>query len=188
MAETVCPFCKEVIDDDSLFCDLCGNELMKCTSCGGFCKGKFCPRCGSKSVKASEEAGSSASVMKEAHSGPRPTTLPDAEKSSHEESLPTQPFTGPTRMVCREQGITIPLKNGAVIGRVIGDYVIQLSGLKYLSGTHARLDFDGSRWTITDLGSRNGTVVNGVQCTGAPMVLSKGSLINFARSYNFIVE
>src|SRR5580704_8710519 len=36
-----------------------------------------------------------------------------------------------------------------------------------VSRQHARIEFDGTRWVLTDLGSRNGTMVDGAFVTGS---------------------
>lgn len=80
----------------------------------------------------------------------------------------------------------LDLQNGALIGRTNGNYP-QLSVCDYLSRTHARIDFDGSRWTITDLGSTNGTMVNGFPCRpSAPF--GKGDTVRLGAYYDFVVE
>jgi len=37
-----CPSCKENIDDDSRYCDQCGERILVCSSCGRPGKGKRC--------------------------------------------------------------------------------------------------------------------------------------------------
>jgi len=37
-----CPSCKETIDDDSRYCDQCGEQIMVCSVCGRSGKGKRC--------------------------------------------------------------------------------------------------------------------------------------------------
>ena len=37
-----CPSCKEQIDDDSRYCDLCGEKILICSECGRPGKGKRC--------------------------------------------------------------------------------------------------------------------------------------------------
>ncbi len=50
----------------------------------------------------------------------------------------------------------------------------------YISNHHARLRFDGSAWWLEDLGSRNGTVVDGKRCLPyQPMAVRPGSNIQF---------
>ncbi len=48
------------------------------------------------------------------------------------------------------------------------DCTVQLTDTA-VSGRHCELSFDGSRWWITDLGSRNGTHVNGVPVKHRPL-------------------
>lgn len=210
MALDYCPLCKEEIDADSIFCDQCGSELRRCTNCGAFCKGNFCPKCGKPSVTASEYAAHSAKtdpqqpaasnpvqpqpvvvpvqpqpVVSTPEQPPRPTTVPDNNPVGYPATVPA---TMPSRMVCREYGIVLPLHPGAIIGRITGDYVHLLGKCNFISGTHARLDFNGKDWTITDLGSRNGTTVNGMPVGGMPVALQPGALVQIARTYNFIIE
>lgn len=189
MTQTPCPFCGADIDNDSIFCDQCGAELLKCPKCGSFRKGKFCPACGVPTVKAKDAAESPQRiptappvaptpvnpVNPPVVSEPRPTTIPPAASV-------------PSRIVCRAMGVSLALQPGAMIGRGVGPYTGQLATFKYISGTHARVDFDGARWTITDVGSRNGTAVNGIPCSSLPMPINVGDVIRFATVYDFNVE
>ena len=94
----------------------------------------------------------------------------------------------PTRLVCRAAGIVLVLKDGAIIGRRNGDYVAQFSSQPYVSGTHARIGYVMQSWTISDLGSTNGTMVNGnALVAGAPCPISVGDTVRIA-TLDFIVE
>ena len=209
MPLTPCPICKADIDNDSIFCDQCGTELLQCPECHSFCRGKFCPKCGAATVKASELVSGNkpspqgAGVSQTApnpsqamnpgqamNTGPRPTTNPPYQSPGHTADTSTSIPSAtpqPSRLVCRAMGITLPLQNGAIIGRVNGNYAAQLSACQYISGTHARLDFDGMQWTITDMGSRNGTAVNGIPCRPTER-LTFGAVVRIASFYDFIVE
>ena len=202
-----CPICAEDIENDSIFCDQCGAELMKCPKCGNFRKGKFCPTCGVATVKASEAVATPQQPQAQAApqpTPPQPTPTPVIQPGAQYLGQPipsTNPealFTGtaipgagnaptPTRLYYRAMGVVIPLQPGGIIGRVNGNYVAQVSSLNYISGTHARLDFNGGQWSITDLGSRNGTTVNGIPCTPT-QAIKIGDVVRFARSYDFYVE
>jgi hypothetical protein len=59
-----------------------------------------------------------------------------------------------------EAGRTVRLVGASVtIGRApTNDIVVRDDGV---SARHARLDADGDRWILSDVGSRNGTTVNG---------------------------
>lgn len=60
----------------------------------------------------------------------------------------------------RGDGLELPLGEG-VFGRNGGIWPA-LGAYQYISGVHGRIGRDGQGWTITDLGSTNGTKVNGV--------------------------
>lgn len=45
-----CPNCREMIADDSVFCDQCGKELMWCPVCKRPKRGTQCPVCGNDLV------------------------------------------------------------------------------------------------------------------------------------------
>ena len=101
---------------------------------------------------------------------------------------PTPSVQQPTCLFCRAENIKLPLLDGAVIGRTNGNYVSALSKCIYISGTHARLrKLSDSRWEITDLGSRNGTKVNGMPCSPVG-TFSMGDLVRIASYYDFMVE
>ena len=92
-------------------------------------------------------------------------------------------------LVCQAEQVSIPLMNGAVIGRTAGDYANLLGKCIYISGMHARLTQNGSVWHITDLGSRNGTKVNGVACQpNVPMAFNTGDTIKLGAFYDFRAE
>lgn len=92
-------------------------------------------------------------------------------------------------LVCQAEQVSIPLINGAVIGRTAGDYANLLGKCIYISGMHARLTQNGSVWNITDLGSRNGTKVNGVACQpNVPMAFKTGDTIKLGAFYDFRAE
>jgi hypothetical protein len=42
----ICPACKEEIEDDSHYCDQCGQQLLFCKQCGHVGVGRRCTRCG----------------------------------------------------------------------------------------------------------------------------------------------
>ena len=42
----ICPACKEEIEDDSHYCDQCGQQLLFCKQCGHVGLGRRCTRCG----------------------------------------------------------------------------------------------------------------------------------------------
>jgi hypothetical protein len=72
------------------------------------------------------------------------------------------------------RGVTLPLGTAVVIGRSPGaDIVI---GDDFVSGRHARITPAGSDVVLEDLGSTNGTLLNGTRVT-TPQVLRPGDEI-----------
>lgn len=228
---TKCPHCGADIEDDSIFCDQCGAQLNKCSKCGKFIKGKFCPACGAPALSR-DAAGAGTPqpaanpvnpVNKPAAAGPavqpqqppqQPQTPPQQQpQQQYQQPAYQQPYQqqgyqvprpttnppaggtsvaggggpAPSRLSCRALGIILPLQPGAVIGRTNGNYIAQLSALNFISGTHARLDFNGVSWTLTDLNSTNGTMVNNVPCAPA-LPIKIGDVVRIARTYDFYVE
>lgn len=156
-----CYNCKAQIDDDSHYCDQCGERIYICPKCNtpGKGEGKCCSRCGTPLVAAGTQQN------------PAPPSS-----------------SGPTRLVCREMmNLTIDLADGALIGRVEGPYASKLSPLKFISARHATLRKDGDRWIIADVGSRNGTAVNGQWCY-SPLPFGKGDTVRLGNAYDFIAE
>jgi hypothetical protein len=143
-----CPFCKAIIDDDSWFCDQCGKELKFCPECRQPKRGTECAACGADLVSA------------EAFFNQKPesdTPHEALETSSVHESAQGKPAASPTRL--EGDGISLILKEG-VFGRTTGIYP-ELSTQIYISGRHGELRCIDGQWQIRDLGSRNGTFVNG---------------------------
>lgn len=174
-----CYKCGADIDSDSLFCDQCGAEQFVCPKCHIIGKGpnKRCGMCGSPLVPATGQQGNNSTQQQGA----------------------AQPFAGAAQqqgaarmasyLVCQTEQVSIPLMNGAVIGRTAGDYANILGKCIYISGIHARLTQNGSVWSITDLGSRNGTKVNGVACQpNVPMAFKAGDTIRLGAFYDFRAE
>lgn len=193
-----CYKCGADIDSDSLFCDQCGAEQYVCPKCHIIGKGpnKRCGMCGSPLVPATGQQGNNSTQQQGA-------AQPFAGATQQQGA--TQPFAGAaqqqgatqqqeaTRMasylVCQAEQVSIPLMNGAVIGRTAGDYANLLGKCIYISGMHARLTQNGSVWHITDLGSRNGTKVNGVACQpNVPMAFKTGDTIKLGAFYDFRAE
>ena len=209
MAQLIpCPHCGADIENDSHYCDQCGAQLLQCPKCGEFRKGKFCPTCG---VPTGQPGLTGLTGLTGQPRQPQQPVQPQQAVQPAQPVQPVQPAqpvqpprpqqqatgtalppadNGPTCLRADALGITLQLKPGAVIGRVNGDYVAQVCTLQYISGTHARIDRGANmQWTITDLGSRNGTTVNGIQCQpNTPVPFKIGDQIRFARTYDFYVQ
>ena len=160
-----CFDCKAVIDDDSLYCDQCGAKIYLCPDCRipGKGEGKRCGQCGKKLVSAE--------------------TLTASDRTASVTSSPI----APVRLVCRALGITLNLQNGAVLGRLEGPYQNDLGRLEFISARHAQIWREDDHWILSDLGSRNGSAVNGKWCY-EPLPFHVGDTVRLANSYDFIAE
>lgn len=73
------------------------------------------------------------------------------------------------------RGVSIVVRGPVIVGRSPGaDIVI---GAGYVSGRHARFSLMGQNLFVEDLGSTNGTAVNG-QLIGEPTALRNGDTVN----------
>lgn len=148
-----CPFCKAVIDDDSWFCDQCGKELKFCPECRQPKRGTECPACGADLVNAQAFFDKKPDPPKPEPQQPEPKKS-EPQKAVQEKAVPT---------ILEGNGLKLALKEG-VFGRTTGIYP-EFSNQIYISGRHGELRCDNGQWQIRDLGSHNGTFVNGVKLT-----------------------
>lgn len=139
-----CPYCKETIDDDSWFCDQCGKELFFCPECHQPKRGTECPACGADLVTAKHYHAS---------------VLADDIVNSVMDSL--TPKSEKTPSMLEGEGFKLNLKEG-VFGRTTGIYP-EFGSQIYISGKHGELRCIDAKWQIRDLGSHNGTFLNGVR-------------------------
>lgn len=184
-----CFICKNEIEDDSLFCDQCGAKIFLCPDCHipGKGEGKRCGKCGKMLVDAATLTITQVAETPRL-SKPEPVTpTPEPEKPTPAPGAPIYSGNLPTRLVCRAEGVTLNLVDGALIGRVEGMYASQLARLDYVSARHASLTRRDDCWVIADVGSRNGTAVNGQWCY-TPLQFRKGDVVRIANYYDFIAE
>lgn len=230
-----CPKCKQLIEDDSWFCDQCGTELMVCPSCRTIKRGMTCNQCGTKLVTAKAFAQNGGSVKDPTtppvgntqNVGPSPTPnvnsnpvpqpptgfvgqpmpntgqpmpntgqqvvtpgQPIADMNTDRTMRPgatppppppRQPQAKPGHLVCQNPSIRLGIGDGAIIGRR-GSYAQVFAGQGYVSGNHARLQYNASgQFEVVDLGSTNGTFVNGQQLApNMPRVVNVGDIVKFA--------
>lgn len=73
------------------------------------------------------------------------------------------------------RGLNIPVTGPVIVGRAPGaDIVI---GAGYVSGRHARFQLMGKNLFVEDLGSRNGTAINGTYINDPAPVHDKDAII-----------
>lgn len=230
-----CPKCKQLIEDDSWFCDQCGTELMVCPSCRTIKRGMTCNQCGTKLVTAKAFAQNGGSVKDPTtppvgntqnvgptltpNVNPNPVSQPptgfvgqhtpntgqpmpntgqqvvtpgqpiadmNTDRTMRPGATPPpppprQPQAKPGHLVCQNPSIRLGIGDGAIIGRR-GSYAQVFAGQGYVSGNHARLQYNASgQFEVVDLGSTNGTFVNGQQLApNMPRVVNVGDIVKFA--------
>lgn len=150
----VCPNCKEEIDDDSWYCDQCGQHLAFCERCGRVGNGKRCTSCGGVMLPSEEYYGRDTSSASEAAGEDTPVAITQTNRIT--------PAATPQLMLFNDSlGIRIAGTNGAIIGRRQGPYVQFFQQNLYVSGVHAQIKFDDALgWCVIDKHSSNGTKVN----------------------------
>ncbi len=158
-----CPYCKETIDDDSRFCDQCGKEMRFCPDCRQPKRGTECAACGADLVSAKQYF---ASVLADEIV----SDIAQAYEAEHATPAPT---------MLEGDGLKLLLKEG-VFGRTTGIYP-EFSSKIYISGRHGELRCVGGQWQIRDLGSHNGTFLNGARLQANVWVdLHMGDLLKIA--------
>ena len=183
----VCPNCKEEIEDDSYFCDQCGQALLYCEKCGRVGMGRRCTSCGGLMVSPQElkkRHQVSASIGSSVSSGfVSQEFMPTSRGLMPGSSIPGMP-QGVPQLVLHNESLNIRLVgvNGAVIGRRQGPYAQHFQQNMYVSGVHAQLKYNsGTGWCIADKHSSNGTRLNEHQLQpDVEMSLKNGDIVGLA--------
>ena len=161
----ICPNCKEEIDDESHYCDQCGQALLYCKSCRRVGMGRRCTNCGGLMVTPEElhnggaSTGASLSSTGGVSQSQMPFTVPTVGRGGGSPQVPV----GVPLLTLYNSSLNIRIQgiNGAVIGRRQGPYAQFFEQNKYVSGVHAQLKYNaGTGWCIVDKHSSNGTMLN----------------------------
>ncbi len=183
----ICPNCKEEIDDDSNFCDQCGQSLVYCSSCGRVGMGRRCTHCGGLMVSyeelQSKRSKESPSVSQPSNA-PLPPTFASKRAVVGSEVLQSVANTGTPTLTLYNPSLDIRMVgiNGAIIGRRQGPYVKLFEGNMYISGVHAQLIYKpDSGWCIIDKHSSNGSKLNQRELLpDVPMSIKSGDIVTLA--------
>lgn len=185
----ICPNCKEEIDDDSHYCDQCGQALLFCEKCGRVGIGRRCTNCGG--LMLSPEEYEQSRMSKASMSGAISTGFASQRFSNTQRGAATNPYMsdmlssqGIPELVLHNDSLNIRFVgiNGAVIGRRQGPYTQYFAQNLFVSGVHAQLKFkNGTGWCIADKHSSNGTRLNerSIQ-PDVDMTLNNGDVITIA--------
>ena len=170
-----CPSCKENIDDDSRYCDQCGEQIFVCSVCGRPGKGKRCIFDGKEMVAAGTPPSAQPSAQQQTVQPPAsptaaPATSTPAAASAPSTAAPT-PSSAPAafapssagekiKLSSHSHGIIIEASNGDILGRTKGPFAGVLGRFSHISGAHCKLIKTAAGWSIEDTGSTNGTFYN----------------------------
>jgi hypothetical protein len=161
----ICPNCKEEIDDDSHFCDQCGQALLYCQNCGRVGIGRRCTSCGGLMVSLEESQSAVSrngfSPMSISATGVSLSANSDPHSLRQTDSQPVPQGVPVLTLYNASLNIRIQGVNGAVIGRRQGPYAQFFENNMYVSGVHAQLKYNAATgWCIVDKHSSNGTKLN----------------------------
>jgi FOG: FHA domain len=197
-----CPFCGKEIENDSFYCDQCGEELKICPRGHGFRKGKVCGECGVGLIEAKNASNGQAApaepkpaTTQSSSPQPQPTepqvsvqqpvsvqqSPPISQADSPAKTVRPEVVAEPKFLVSNALNARLDLKDGAIIGRRAGDYTHVFGNQGYVSGSHARLQKNMSgAWEIVDLDSSNGTFLNGQKLVAnQPVAIKIGDTVAF---------
>ncbi|MBQ9215846.1 MAG: FHA domain-containing protein [Prevotella sp.] len=173
----ICPSCREEIEDDSHYCDQCGQALLFCNQCGRVGLGRRCTHCGGLMVSPDNRSGSNAGAAAPGSAGlVSNMSIDNVSHTSGTHGIPVLTLAN------ESLNIRIVAMNGAIIGRKKGPYVPFFEQHAYVSGVHAQLKYiAGMGWSVTDKHSSNGTKLNQrpVQ-PDVEMTLNNGDVLTIA--------
>jgi hypothetical protein len=162
--------CASQIPDDSQFCDQCGKLIMKCPKCGVLGTSKFCTKDGSPMQPRAMEPLTTAATPPSASGAPpaqvsqaAPATSAAVSDAGATVRSPS-PFQGSVLQLLHAGGIQLSCAPESILGRKAGPHAAYLAPYTYISGQHGKLLLKGGTWYYLDLGSTNGSRLNGSAC------------------------
>jgi hypothetical protein len=158
-----CPYCKATIDDDSFFCDQCGQEILICPKCHKPGKGKVCTQDGTPLITMKSKAG----IF------PAPAVGLESQSVSE---------IGELHLINKTLNLDIKIDRDVLIGRTEGDFTDIFGKYQQVSRRHLQIKFDPQKgWLAIDLNSTNGTKYNNVSLVPyQPQVLFDNSYLQIA--------
>ncbi|MFZ4616509.1 MAG: FHA domain-containing protein [Rectinemataceae bacterium] len=162
--------CASQIPDDCLYCDQCGKLIMKCPKCGVLGTSKFCTTDGSPMQPRALEPLSTA-VPPLSTSGTPPgqavPAAPPAGAAAPDSGATVRspsPFKSSVLQLLHAGGLQLACPSESILGRKAGPHAAYLAAYGYISGQHGKVILKGGTWIYVDMGSTNGTRLNGSAC------------------------
>ena len=174
----ICPTCKEEIDDDSRYCDQCGQALLYCNQCGRVGVGRRCTYCGGLMVAPGNDKQQATQMESVASVG-----YATYGSLRQDDSRPGGQGGMPVLTLANDSlNIRFVAMNGAIIGRRKGPYSQFFERHAYVSGVHAQLLYSPDKgWCVVDKHSSNGTKLNQRQIQpDVDMRLNNGDVLAIA--------
>jgi hypothetical protein len=143
----ICPgkLCRQEIPGDSLYCDQCGIQILRCSKCGNPGASKFCGKCGGAMMSNGADAP--------------PQPVPQTAASA---GTIVMPQTVKKLLFCHPDGWNMEITDGDILGRTNGNHTDKLGAIPVISGAHAKITYENNGWFITDQKSTNKTYVGGI--------------------------
>lgn len=180
----ICPSCREEIEEQSCYCDQCGQELLYCSNCGRVGMGRRCTHCGGLMAAPGAEKDSSPQMSSHATAAEISRTFATARESNQGLPPPDVQIQGIPTLTLYNPSLNIRMVgiNGAIIGRKQGPYQQMFEGNMYVSSVHAQLIYKpDSGWCIIDKHSSNGTKLNERDLLpDIPMSIKSGDIVSLA--------
>ncbi|MDR1966909.1 MAG: FHA domain-containing protein [Synergistaceae bacterium] len=112
---------------------------------------------------------------------------PDPDEPSLDAEAKTAPSPSVLTFKRVSDGRAIPVASGDAIGR-LGEMLETFEAYRTVSRVHARVALTDDAWAIEDLGSTNGTWVNGRRIEpGRPCPIKKGDTVSLSIACEMIV-
>ena len=119
----ICPSCREEIEEQSYYCDQCGQALLYCSNCGRVGIGRRCTYCGGLMESAEEQANKPAGNTNSTAADISRTFATARENYNNAPPQDVQ-IQGIPTLTLYNSSLNIRMVgiNGAIIGRKQGPY------------------------------------------------------------------
>lgn len=190
-----CACCKELVDDDSCYCDMCGEEIRFCARCKKTGKGKVCTSCGTPLIIIKSQAdaaignGTYAGAQIRLPSGGKyPEPIVPAGIRRLPDNEPVKSAVPQLRLLNKNINVDLKIDDNSIIGRTTGQYQTTFGSFDQVSSRHCYFNYDPAKgWCVTDLGSTNKTKYNNLELTpNSSQVINDQTFLKIANIEFFV--